>query len=86
VLEEPGHPFEAFLSNEFDRLVQNMAKEGHRLKVPPITQIKVLVIMLTVRVAAFGVRAGIARADILKVLDQFWALQPKPPTPATKSK
>ncbi len=86
VLEEPSHPFEEFLAGEFNRLVANMNKEGQRLKVPPMTQVKVLVNMLTVRVAAFGVRASLSRADILKVLDYFWGLQPKPPAPPPQPK
>jgi hypothetical protein len=79
VLEEPQHPFEEFLAARFADLVTSVVNEGTRLKVPPITQIKVLVNMLVVRVAAFGVRASVSRADILKVLDHFWGLQPKPP-------
>jgi hypothetical protein len=89
VLEQPAHPFEEFLAKEFDRLVQNMRREGLRLKVHPVKQVLVLVQMMTIRVAAFGVLANIGRADILKVLDHFWALQPKPkpaPAPAPAAK
>jgi hypothetical protein len=78
VLEQPQHPFEEFMAREFANLIERMNKEGDRLKVHPLARVKVLVIMLTIRVAAFGVRAGIARADIIKVLDQYLALQPKP--------
>ena len=81
VLEEPGHPFEEFLAKKFDELVLAMTMEGARLRVSPVTQLKVLVNMLTVRVAAFAVRGSIAREDILRVLDHFWRLQPKPPQP-----
>jgi len=86
VLEQPAHPFEVFLAREFDQLVQRMHQEGTRLNVSAMTQIKVLVNMLIVRVAAFSVRANVNREDVLKVLDHFWKLQPRPappPRPAT---
>jgi hypothetical protein len=87
VLEQPAHPFEEFLAKEFDRLVANMRREGARLKVHPLKQVSVLVQMMTIRVAAFGVLANIGRVDVLKVLDHFWALQPKPkPAPAPVAK
>jgi hypothetical protein len=87
VLELPSHPFEEFLAKEFDRLIQNMRREGMRLKVHPRKQISVLVQMMTIRVAAFGVQINIGRADVIKVLDHFWALQPKPkPAPAPAAK
>jgi hypothetical protein len=87
VFEKPAHPFEEFLAKEFDRLIQNMRREGVRLKVHPVKQVLVLVQMMTIRVAAFGVAANVGRADILQVLDHFWALQPKPkPAPAPAAK
>ena len=81
VLEDPGHPFEAFLGKKFEELVRAMNAEGARLKIPPMGQAKIFVTMLTIRVAAYGVRAGISRTDVLKVLDHFWAMQPAQPRP-----
>ena len=84
VLEEPEHPFQEFLARKFDELVQAMTKEGARLKIHPVKQVRTLVTIMTVRVAAFAVRSRVERADVLKVLDHFWGLQPKPPPPAPK--
>jgi len=85
VLERPTHPFEEFLAKELDQLVQRMHKEGLRLKVPVMTQVKVLINVLIVRVAAFSVRASVNKADVITVLDHCWAMQPKPaPAPTAR--
>lgn len=81
VLEEPGHPFEVFLAKEFDGFVARMNAEAHRLNISQAARLRVLIMMLMVRVAAYGVRGGLAKKDILDIFERFWTMQPKPTAP-----
>jgi len=81
VIEEPDHPFEEFISDAYADLFNKIDEEGRKLKVPPDARVKVMVTILTIRIAAIGYGAGFKKEDILAVFNKFWALQRPPTTP-----
>lgn len=81
VIEDTQHPFEEFISDAYADLFNRIDEEGRKLKVPADARVKVMVTILTIRIAAIGYGAGFKKEDILSVFNKFWALQRPLTTP-----
>ena len=73
--------FGTFLAKEIDGLIARMNAEANRLSITQPNRLRVFTMILMNRVAAYGVRGGLAKKDIIDIFESYWAMQPKPTAP-----